>query len=336
MGKNKNSEIEETGDLPEVKIIYVPVTKEIAPNMLSEMTQLPTVQVGDYNLHLELEDLSPEAREIARKELRETPDVSREAVSTLRDLLKEEKDLHVPLENDQWLIRFLRPCKFYPESALELIKRYYSFKVKHSDIYNGLVPSKEKNIFEQNILTVQPNRDQLGRRILILELGKKWKTSEVTLDEVFKGAVLFLELAMLEPETQVCGAVVVFDMDGLSLSQTTKFTPMFAKRIVDWLQDSVPLRIKNIHIVNQPYIFKIVFNLFKPFLREKLRNRIIFHGTDRKSLHQHISPKCLPECYGGSLNLPRINGPQWLELLLQCDKEYEAINSYGYNKKVEK
>ncbi|XP_044267343.1 alpha-tocopherol transfer protein-like isoform X2 [Tribolium madens] len=308
----------------------------IAPNMLSEMTQLPTVQIGDYNLHLELEDLSPEAKEIARKELRETPDVSREAVSTLKDLLKEEKDLHVPLDNDQWLIRFLRPCKFYPESALELIKRYYSFKVKHSDIYNGLVPSKEKNIFEQNILTVQPNRDQLGRRILILELGKKWKTSEVTLDEVFKGAVLFLELAMLEPETQVCGAVVVFDMDGLSLSQTTKFTPMFAKRIVDWLQDSVPLRIKNIHIVNQPYIFKIVFNLFKPFLREKLRNRIIFHGTDRKSLHQHLSPKCLPECYGGSLNLPRINGPQWLELLLQCDQEYEAINSYGYNKKVEK
>lgn len=52
------------------------------------MKQLPTVQIGDYNLHLELEDLSPEAREIARKELRETPDVSRDAVATLRDLLK--------------------------------------------------------------------------------------------------------------------------------------------------------------------------------------------------------------------------------------------------------
>lgn len=90
------------------------------------------------------------------------------------------------------------------------------------------------------------------------------------------------------------------------------------------LQDSVPLRIKNIHIVNQPYIFKIVFNLFKPFLREKLRNRIIFHGSDRKSLQEHMSPKCLPECYGGTLNLPRINGVQWLELLLKCDKEYEG------------
>lgn len=64
----------------------------------------------------------------------------------------------------------------------------------------------------------------------------KWKPAEVKLDEVFRGIVLFLEAAMLEPQTQVCGAIVIFDMDGLTLAQTTKFTPTFAKRIVDWLQ----------------------------------------------------------------------------------------------------
>lgn len=30
------------------------------------------------------------------------------------------------------------------------------------------------NIFNHNILTVFPNRDQLGRRILVLELGSKF------------------------------------------------------------------------------------------------------------------------------------------------------------------
>jgi len=79
---------------------------------------------------------------------------------------------------------------------------------------------------------------------------------------------------MLEPETQVCGAVVIFDMEGLSMQQVWQFSPPFAKRIVDWLQDSVPLRIKNIHIINQPTIFNMVFTLFKPFLREKLRSRV--------------------------------------------------------------
>lgn len=101
-------------------------------------------------------------------------------------------------------------------------------------------------------------------------------------------------------------------------------------QIVDWLQDSVPLRIKAIHIVNQPRIFNIVFSLFKPFLREKLRKRIIFHGTDRNSLHKHMSPECLPLCYAGNLDTPRVTGDQWYQLLVKCDPEFKQINSYGY------
>ncbi|KAG4073049.1 hypothetical protein HA402_009468 [Bradysia odoriphaga] len=300
--------------------------------MLSNMEDLPSIQIGDDTLRFELNSLTDFGRQIAQKELRESNEIKTKALEDLRELLKEEKDLLVPFDNNEWLVRFLRPCKFYPDSARDLIKRYYHFKVKHSDIYNGLKPSKEANIFQSNILVVFPNRDQLGRRILVIELGKKWKHKEVSLDEVFKGCVIFLEAAMIEPETQVHGAVVVFDMDGLSLQQTWQFTPQFAKRIVDWLQDAVPLRIKAIHIVNQPKIFQVVFALFKPFLREKLRNRIYFHGTDRQSLHNHMSPKCLPANYGGTLSEPRVNGDQWYELLLKCDVEYEAINSYGYNK----
>ncbi|XP_076270366.1 alpha-tocopherol transfer protein-like isoform X3 [Rhynchophorus ferrugineus] len=321
--------------MPCCEIVTVPIPN-FKDTMLSGLEEMPTVVLGNYVLQIELEDLKPEVEEIARKELRETPDVAKAAIKELRELLKEEKDLHVPLERDSWLIRFLRPTKFYPESARDLIKRYYGFKRKHSALYDGLLPSKERNIFEQNILTVQPNRDQLGRRILVIELGKKWKTSEVSLDEVFKGCVLFLEAAMLEQESQVCGAIVIFDMDGLTLAQTTKFTPSFAAKIVEWLQDSVPLRIKNIHIVNQPYVFKLVFALFKPFLREKLRSRIIFHGTDRKSLQQYVDPTCLPECYGGTVSLPRIDGSQWYDLLVKCDDEFKAISSYGYKKKIEK
>ncbi|XP_055636926.1 alpha-tocopherol transfer protein-like isoform X2 [Toxorhynchites rutilus septentrionalis] len=303
--------------------------------MLSEVDELPSIQLGDYVLRFELEDLTPAVKEVAKNELRETPEIKAKAVEELRELLRGQDELVVPLDNDDWMVRFLRPCKFYPQSAFELIQRYYQFKVKHFDMYNDLSPSREANIFNQNILAVFPNRDQLGRRILLLELGKTWKHKEVSLDEVFKGCVLFLEAAMLEPETQVNGAVVIFDMDGLSMQQAWQFTPPFAKRIVDWLQDAVPLRVKGIHIINQPKIFNVVFALFKPILREKLRNRIVFHGTDRESLYKHISKECLPPCYGGTVDAPRVQGEQWYELLLKCDNEYTAINKYGYLKQLD-
>lgn len=111
-------------------------------------------------------------------------------------------------------------------------------------------------------------------------------------------------------------------MDGLSLQQAWQFTPPFAKKIVDLLQDAIALRIKGIHVVDQPRIFNMVFALFKPFLREKLRNRIHFHGTDRASLHEYLSPKCLPARFGGNVDLPDISGAQWLEVLLMCDQEF--------------
>lgn len=294
---------------------------------------VPKIELGEFVLTLELDELSPELATVAENELRETPELVKKSIEELRQLLKDDKTIYVPYEQDEFLTIFLRPTKYYPESAYGLIKRYYEFKVKHHKIYNDLLPSKEQNIFEQNILTVLPTRDSLGRRILVMELGKKWKTSECTLDEIFKGVVLFVEAAILEPRTQVAGAQVIFDMEGLSLSHVAQFTPSFAKRIVDWLQDSVPLRVKGIHVVNQPYIFKMVFALFKPFLREKLRNRIIFHGKDRESLHKHINKECLLPCYDGTLKIPRITGMQWFELLNKCDDEYKKINSYGLQKK---
>lgn len=40
-------------------------------------------------------------------------------------------------------------------------------------MYQNLSPTKEQNIFKQNILTVMPNRDNHGRRMLLIELGSK-------------------------------------------------------------------------------------------------------------------------------------------------------------------
>lgn len=48
--------------------------------------------------------------------------------------------------------------------------------MKHSNIYDGLSPKTEKNIFDHDILHVLPKRDQGGRRILVIELGSKLLT----------------------------------------------------------------------------------------------------------------------------------------------------------------
>lgn len=57
--------------------------------MLTDMDQLPSIQLGpDFVLQLEMGAPSAELQEVARKELRETPETQQRAVAELRELLK--------------------------------------------------------------------------------------------------------------------------------------------------------------------------------------------------------------------------------------------------------
>lgn len=75
---------------------------------------------------LDQSPLDAEITEIATRELNETPERVAEAVPELRRLLHDNTDLFYP-DDDQFLISVLRPCHFYPESAIKLVSipRHY-------------------------------------------------------------------------------------------------------------------------------------------------------------------------------------------------------------------
>ena len=56
--------------------------------MLTDLEKIPGVQLGDFLLQFELDEPRESVRDIARKELRETPEVAKPAVEELRRLLE--------------------------------------------------------------------------------------------------------------------------------------------------------------------------------------------------------------------------------------------------------
>lgn len=81
-------------------------------------------------------------------------------------------------------------------------------------------------------------------------------------------------IAQLEKSSQINGVVVIMDFDGLSLKQVKALSPSYTKRLLTFIQDAMPLRLKEVHFVKQPFIFNMVWTLFKPFVKEKLKNRV--------------------------------------------------------------
>ncbi|XP_061398182.1 alpha-tocopherol transfer protein-like [Musca vetustissima] len=300
------------------------------PKSLSyDSNNMAVIDLGSAIIRMEPDDPPQWALEIARKELRETPDVAQEAKKKLKELIEAETELNLPTD-DFYLQMFLRPTHYYPESALKRIKHFYNMLQKYGEACRDIVPAKVQHVFEAELLTLLPNRDQHGRRILVLQAGKKWKPSEVSLVDMFRGIQLTVLGSMVEPLSQICGAVVIIDVEGLPMGHIMHFTPNFAAMLLDYVQECICVRLKAVHIVNNSYIFNILFNIFKPFIREKLRKRIYFHGKDMKSLTKHIDAAVLPAKYGGSATWEMPPGKLLGEFFMSYTPDFEKAASYGW------
>jgi len=53
---------------------------------------------------------------------------------------------------------------------------------------------------------------------------------------------------------QIYGTVVLMDFDGLSMKQVMGLSPAFSMRLLTFIQDAMPLRLKEVHIVTLLHI----------------------------------------------------------------------------------
>lgn len=70
---------------------------------------------------------------------------------------------------------------------------------------------------------------------------------------------------------------------------------------MDWfdlLQEAYPVKLKEVHIINVSPLVDTIVNFVRPFLKEKIRQRIHFH-SNLESLYKFVPQKMLPKEYGG-------------------------------------
>lgn len=59
------------------------------------------------------------------------------------------------------------------------------------------------------------------------------------------------------------------------------------------------MKLKEVHVVNVSPLIDTIIGWVKPFLKEKIKNRIYVH-QDLESLHKYVPIDVLPEEYGGT------------------------------------
>ncbi|XP_073988837.1 alpha-tocopherol transfer protein-like isoform X2 [Rhodnius prolixus] len=223
----------------------------------------------------------------------------RSNIKALRERIQEEEMLNARTD-DVFLAAFLRGRKHDVDKAFQCLKNFYDFKARYPEMYKFVYPSKSPEVYDQNHFGNLPGLDKKGRRICVI-IPARIHLNDVPLIESFKLGTSILEMMLNDLVLQVSGTIIVFDMAGLSLlDQARLITPTIAWHLTMIVQDKIPMRLKAIHVLNQPFYFNACYSVFKPLLKKKLRKRIFLHGSDMESFHQHIDPENLPEEWGGS------------------------------------
>lgn len=91
---------------------------------------------------LDLSSPTTETMKIARDELRETPENVARGLKELQELLENDKTIKYDTD-EEFLMCFLRPCKFYARSAYELVSN---------------LPGNHKMCCSKNYLQLNSNR----------------------------------------------------------------------------------------------------------------------------------------------------------------------------------
>jgi len=272
-------------------------------------------------------ELSPEWRKRALDEVQEKEGWRQRDVEALREMVTNEPSLSCPTD-DAFLLKFLRAQKFDYERALTMLKRYFLMRQRCPQNFTKALPSLAKDVLLNHTQqTVLDHRDAKGRRVFLFRAGV-WDPVAVPPGDVFAANFLCLEMMAREAKTQVAGIVVVVDMAGLSFNHIMNISSEYVKSVASIIQSTFPLRFREIHIINESYLFGIVFALIKPFLSDTIKSRIQFHGSNLTQLHETLKPSILPVEFGG--NLGTMSNTSLVGAMLECEDYFRDLCSYGF------
>uniref|UniRef100_A0A182P2T1 CRAL_TRIO_N domain-containing protein n=1 Tax=Anopheles epiroticus TaxID=199890 RepID=A0A182P2T1_9DIPT len=138
----------------------------------------PYIDLGrGYIIYLQDDDYTDQRWIVkAEQELNETPENKTRSLEQLRELLRDENKLTVPLDDEKFLLKFLRPLAYDVQKAFDCIRHTFAMKRTYGkDYYEGRIkPSHIRHIYDSGMVNFLPLRDDDGCGICVTQLGRKY------------------------------------------------------------------------------------------------------------------------------------------------------------------
>ncbi|XP_068618448.1 retinaldehyde-binding protein 1 [Battus philenor] len=240
---------------------------------------------------------------VAARELRETPSGREQALRIMREWIQQNTDIKNVRQDDIFLLRFLRHKKYSIPMAQQTLLKYLSLRKYYPESFSNLDCEDPKiaDILNSGYIVVSPVRDSNGRRVIVYNMSK-FNANKYTCWDMCRVHVVVYESLLEDPTDQILGFIHVGDGSGVTASHITAWNPTDFARIIKWGEQSLPMRHKELHLVNIPSTIKYIIDFAVSKVTPKMAQRLDIHAN-LKQLHKNLDASCLPTIYGGPLQL---------------------------------
>ncbi|XP_067627410.1 alpha-tocopherol transfer protein-like [Eurosta solidaginis] len=278
--------------------------------------------------------LTPLLAKRAQEELGEVPERIDADIQQLREWIQKQPHLTARTD-DQFLVAFLRGCKYSIEKAKHKLDNYYATRAAVPELYkNRFVNDAAIEILRSGVYLPLPKPvSPDGPRIHIARYGV-FDINKYSLSDVLKVRTMLSEIQFREDDNAiVMGFMEVIDFKGLTASHVLHFNVVLVKKLVVLGDKAFPYRPKGLHFINVPSSCEKALNIAKSLLSDKIKQRFHVH-SDFESLYKYIPKECLPAECGGSNGTIETGTKEWEKKLLSYKDYFVEEAKYGTNEKL--
>nr|XP_029731735.1 alpha-tocopherol transfer protein-like isoform X2 [Aedes albopictus] len=297
--------------------------------------KVPYIDLGDgYRVCLQDDGCAhgAEFEREARQSINETPENMKRGLEEMRRLIATDRQLYISDDADWYLNVYLRAAKYDAREAFNTLQTNSKMKLKNPEYF--VSSASVRHVFEEGLVWVLPERNHDGSVIVVIESGKRWNPSKVSVVELNAAVNAMIAVLTTSEEAQLHGCILLFDVDGLSMSHIMQFTPKSTGIMLTLIEKCSPIRVLTTQTINTGAIYSFLFAIIKPLQTKRMREMTVLHGRNLAPLGKYISPEILPPRFGGTSKAPLCDGRLFAELMMQYDSWIEkSLLPFGYTRK---
>ncbi|KAJ0175100.1 hypothetical protein K1T71_009241 [Dendrolimus kikuchii] len=225
------------------------------------------------------------------------------------------KQPHLPHEVDEIMLRrFLVSCNYSLERAKRTIDLFFTIRSTAPELFCKRDPwaPEIRRVFEITDLLPLPNKNKENYKVFIYRLNNPDMDLFNFVDAV-KTFFMLADTRLTEDEDIASGEIPIFDSANVSLKFISKINLSVLRKYMLYTQEAMPIRLKQVHIINAPSYIGKLHAICKPFLKTEVAKLIKFHEPDSDSLYKDIPRDLLPTEYGGKAgNIDQIKR-EWIK-----------------------